>query len=106
MVSDFTLTFRWAALPGYWGLMASAAEHAHCNTTVETALILHEGKAVMSHVKIVDLWGAGKSTLIPPGVKVTALQNGGPNETFFASVYADDITIPMVQVDSFDQTAL
>ena len=35
-------------------LMASAAEHAHCNTTVESALIAPEGKAMMSHVKIVD----------------------------------------------------
>ena len=31
LVSDFRLTFGWAASPGYWGLMASAAEHAHRN---------------------------------------------------------------------------
>ena len=40
--SDVRLTLLWAALPGYWGLMASAAEHAHCNTTAESALILPE----------------------------------------------------------------
>ena len=54
LVSDFRLIFGWAASPGYWGLMASAAEHAHFNTTVESALIAPEGKALMSHVKIVD----------------------------------------------------
>ena len=27
-----------AASPGCWGLMTSAAEHAHCKTTVESAL--------------------------------------------------------------------
>ena len=29
LAADFRLTFGWAASPGYWGLMASAAEHAY-----------------------------------------------------------------------------
>ena len=31
LVKGFRLTFGWAPSPGYWGLMAPAAEHAHCN---------------------------------------------------------------------------
>ena len=91
---------------GFWGPMASAAEHAHCNTTVERALILPEGKAMMPHVKIADPWETGKPAQILPGVKVTALQKGGPNEPFFTSVHVDDFIMANVQVDSFDQTAL
>ena len=75
-VSDFRLIFGWAASPGYWGVMASAAEHAHYNTTVESALILPEGKTVMSNVKTVAPWETGKPTKTLPGVKVTALQKG------------------------------
>ena len=105
LVSDFRFTFGWAASPGCWGLMASAAEHAHCNTTVESAFILPEGKAMMSHVKIVEPWETGTPTQIPHAVKVTALQKGGPNEPFFTSVYVD-LIMASVQVDSFDQTAL
>ena len=86
--------------------MASAAEHAHCNATAESALILPEEKAMMSHAKIVDPRETKKSTQILPGVKVTALQKVGPNEPLFTSVYVDDFIMASVQVDSFDRTAL
>ena len=99
-------TFGCADSPGYWGLAASAAEHPHCNTTVESALILPEEKAVMSHVTIVDPWETRKPPQISPGVKVTALQKGGPNELFFTPVYVDGFIMASVQIDSFDQTAL
>ena len=56
------------------GLMISATERAHCNATVENALILPEGKAMMSHVQIADPWETGKPTQIPHGVKVNAHQ--------------------------------
>ena len=36
--------------------MSEAAAHSHRNTTVETAEILPEGKAMMSHVKITKPW--------------------------------------------------
>ena len=36
-VIDFRLTFGWSGSPGFWGVMAAAAEHAHCNTTITTA---------------------------------------------------------------------
>ena len=106
MVPTFRLTFGWAALLRYWGLIASAVEHAHCNTTLGSALISPEGKAMTSHVKIVDPWETGKPTQIPSRVKVTALQKEGPNEPFFTSVYVGEFIMASVQVDSFDQTAL
>ena len=106
LVSDFRLTFGWAASPGYWGLMAAAAEHAHLNTTVDSAVILPEGKAMMSHVKIVEPWEAGKPTRIPSGVRVKAPRRGGPNEPFLTSVYVDDFIMASVQLNPSDQTAL
>ena len=32
VVIDFRLTFGWTGSPGNFGVMASAAEHSHCNT--------------------------------------------------------------------------
>ena len=61
---------------------------------------------MLTHVKIVDPWETGKPTQIPPEVKVTALQKGGPNGPFFISVYVDDFIMVSVPVDSFHQTAL
>ena len=106
LVSDFRLTFGWAASPGYWGLMAAAAEHAHCNTTVNSAVILPEGKAMMSHVKIVKPWENGSPTRIPTGVRVNAPKRGGPSEPFLTSVYVDDFIMASVQLNASDQTAL
>ena len=55
--------------------------------------------------QIVDPWETGKLTQIPPGVKVTALHKGGPNESF-TPVNVDDFIMASVHFDSFDQTAL
>ena len=57
--------------------MASAAEHAHCNTTVESALILPEGKAMTSHVKIVEPWESEKPIQIPALSESDRTQKGG-----------------------------
>lgn len=37
LVADFRLTFGRAGSTGYWGLIASALEHAHCKINVENA---------------------------------------------------------------------
>ena len=73
LVSDLRRTFGWAPSPGYWGLMAAAVEHPHCNTTVDSPVILPEGKARMPHVKIGKPWETGTPTQIPTGVRVNAL---------------------------------
>ena len=106
LVADFSLNFGWAVSPGYWGLMASAAEHAHLRTTVDSAVILPEGKAMMSHAKIVDPWESGKPTRIPSVVRVKAPRRGGPNESFLTAVYVDDFIMASVHLNPADQTAL
>ena len=86
--------------------MAAAVEHAHCNTTVDSAAILQEGKATISHVKIVKPWETRSPTQIPTGVKVNAPRKGGANEPFLTSVYVDDFIMASVQRNASDQIAL
>ena len=43
-VIDFRLMFGWSGSPGFWGVMSAAAAHAHCNTTIDSAQLLDEGK--------------------------------------------------------------
>ena len=56
MIIDLCLTFGWSGSTGFWGVMSTAAEHAHCNTTllVETEQILSKGADMVTHVKIVE----------------------------------------------------
>ena len=44
VVIGFRLRFGWSGSPGFWGVMSAAAAHAHCNTTIEPAQLLDEGK--------------------------------------------------------------
>ena len=106
LVSDFRLIFRWAASPGYWGLMAAAVEHVHCNTTVDSAVILPEGEATISHAKIVKPLETGSPTQIPTRVRVNAPRKGGANEPFLTSVFVDDFRMAIVERNKSDQTAL
>ena len=55
-MADLRLTFGWAGSPRFKGWLSSAAEHAHCNTSVRDAHILSEGEDMMSHVNIVEPW--------------------------------------------------
>ena len=108
LVADFRLTFGWAGSPGYWGVMSEAAAHSHRNTTVESAEILFEGKAMMSHVKITEPWEIGRPRQVPPCVRVKNkdVPRGGPHEPFFATGYADNFIMARVQADPTDQSAL
>ncbi|CAB1107576.1 unnamed protein product [Ectocarpus sp. CCAP 1310/34] len=65
LVADLRLTFGWAASPGLWGVLASAAEHSHRNTSLANARLLPEGIAMMSHVKKKPPWEKGTPTPIP-----------------------------------------
>ena len=60
--------------------MAEAAAHSHRNATVETAEILPEAKATMSHVKITEPWEIGRPTQVPPCVRIKNkdVPRGGP----------------------------
>ena len=70
LVADFRLTFGWAGSPGHWGVISETAAHSHRNTTVESAEILFEGKAMMSHVRIIEPWEVGRPRQVPPCVRV------------------------------------
>ena len=108
LVADFRLTFGWAGSPGHWGVMSEAAAHSPRNTTVQTAEILSEGKAIMSHVKITEPWEIGRPTQDPPCVRIKNedVPRGGPREPFFATVYVDDFIMVLVQVDPADRSTL
>ena len=90
------------------GVSSSAAEHSHCNIyhCSECACSnRRKGNYVACQNRTLGEHGplrGTRTTQIPPGVKVTELQKGGPNEPFFTSVYADEFTMDRVQVDSFD----
>ena len=48
IVTDSRLTFGWSGSPRFWGVLAAAAEHVHCYTTLEPARFLDEGKDMMA----------------------------------------------------------
>ena len=88
--------------------MSKAAAHSHRNTTVETIKILLKGKAMMSDVKITELWEIGRPTQDPPSVRIknNDLPRGGRNEPFFVTVYVHDFIMARVQTDPTHQSAL
>ena len=51
VVIDFRLTFGWTGSPGNSGVMASAAEHSHCNTDLSNVQLLPEGVKIMEYVR-------------------------------------------------------
>ena len=112
LVADFRLTFGWAGSSGHWGVMSEAAAHSHRNATTvettETAEILPEGKAMMSHVKITEPCEIGRPTQVPPCVRTKNkdVPRGGPHELFSATVCVDDFIMARVQPDPTDQSAL
>ena len=88
--------------------MSKAVAHSHRNTTVETAEILPEGKAAISHVKIAEPWESGRPTQVPLSVRIKNNDDpsGGPHEPFFAPVYVNDFIMARVRADPTDQSAL
>ena len=49
---DLRLQFGWRNSPGYWGLLASALEHAHTRSTFQGAVVSPQGAAAVAHVGI------------------------------------------------------
>ena len=106
IVIDFRLTFGWSGSPGFWGVLAAAAEHAHCNTTLESARLLDEGKRMMAHVKVVEAWEEGKPTPVPPDAQIRPHPGGGKSDPFFTTVYVDDYLLVRAQQADDDRSAL
>ena len=74
---DVRLTFGWSASPGYLGVMAAAAEHARCRTSLDSVQLLSEGQAMMAHVKVADRWEEGTRTPLPADATISAHPGGG-----------------------------
>lgn len=89
-VIDFRLTFGWAGSPSHFGVMASAAEHAHCNTDLSNVQLLPEGVKMMEHVEIVDRWESGDPVPIPSDAIVCPSKGGLLSSPFHTVVYVDD----------------
>ena len=51
-VVDLRLQFGWRNSPGFWGLMASALEHAHTHSTFQGTDVSPKGAAAVAHVGI------------------------------------------------------
>ena len=106
LVADFRLTFGWKGSPGFWGLMSEAIRHAHCRTSAENAVLLPEGIAMMSHVKIVEPWEPGSPARVPRDANIRPSKGGSPSDPFFAVVYVDDFIKLKVQHSPTDTSAL
>ena len=103
---DFRLTFGWTGSPGNFGVMASAARHAHNNTNLDNVQLLSEGTKMMEHVKIVDRWEVGDPTPIPPDTKTRKSGGGKLSSAFKTKVYVDDHGLIRVQQSDDDKSAL
>ena len=90
VVIDFRLTFGWSGSPGYWGVMAAAAEHSHCHTSLDSVQLLSEGQARMAHVKVADRWEEGTPIPVTTDANIRAHPGGGKFNAFFTTVYVDD----------------
>ena len=90
VVIDFRLTSGWSGSPGFWGVMSAAAEHAHCNPTINSIQLLDERKEMMAHVKVVDHWEGRKPTPIQKDAKIRVHTVGEMVDPFFTTVYVDD----------------
>ena len=106
VVIEFRVTFGWSGSSGFWSVMSTAAEHAHCNTTPDSSHLLDEGKEAMAHVKMVDRWEEGQPTPISPDAKLRSHSGGEMSDPFFATVCVDDYLLIRVQHSVDDKTAL
>ena len=106
IVAGLRLTFGWAGPPGFWGLLSSAAEHAHCNTSVRDTQLFSEGEGMVSYVTIVEPWEEEAPARVPHDTEARPFAGGGLVGPFFASVYADNFILVRVQQEPCDQTAL
>ena len=107
IVIDFRLTFRWPGSPRFWGILAAAAEHAHCNTTLESARWLAEEKVMMAHVKVVGGVGERNPYSGTPGGQFRPHPGGGKiRPPFVTTVYVDGFLLVTVQQADADRSSL
>ena len=103
VVIDFRLMFGWTGSPGIFGVMASAAEHSHCNIDLSNVQVLPEGIKIMEHVEIVDRWEVGDPTPVPPDAKIRASKGGKLSSPFDTVIYVDDHGLTRAQQSDEDK---
>ena len=107
VVINFRLnTFGWTGSPGNFGVIASAAEHSHCNIDLSNVQLLPEGVKMMGHVEIVDRWEVGDPTPVPLDAKIRANKGGKLSSPFHTVVYVDDHGLIRAQQSDEDKSAL
>ena len=89
VVIDVRLMVGWTDSTGNFRVMASVAEHSHCNTDLSNVQLLPEGVKMMEHVEIVDCWEVGNPTPVPPDAKIRASKEGKLSSPFHTVVYVD-----------------
>ena len=89
VVVDLRLQFGWRNSPGFWGLMASALEHAHTHSMFQGADVSQQGAAAVAHVGISP--PRGVPVVSTPGDCGPVSGSGGNAGTyFFVRYYVDD----------------
>ena len=86
---DLRLQFGWRNSPGYWGLLASALEHAHTRSTFQGAVVSPQGAAAVAHVGIAPPRGVPVVSL-PRDCRPVPGVGGNAGSYFFVRYYVDD----------------
>ena len=89
VVVDLRLQFRWRSSPGFWGLMASALEHAHTHSTFQNVAVSPQGAAAVKHVRLAPPRGASVTPL-PRDCRTVSGSGGSAGSRFFVRYYVDD----------------
>ena len=96
VVVDLRLHFGWRNSPGFWGLMASALEHAHTHSTFQGADVSQQGAAAVVHVRISPPRGVPVVS-IPGDCGPVSGSGGNAGNYFFVRYYVDDGILVEVQ---------
>ena len=80
--------FGWRSSPGFWGLLASALEHSHNNTSYFTHAVTDIGRRNAQPIKMAPRRQAGAARL-PPDCKTVQKVGGGVGHPLFMSIYVD-----------------
>ena len=96
VVVDLRLQFGWRNSPGFWGLMASALEHAHALSTFQDGAVSPQGAAAVEHVRLAPPRG-GSVTSLPRDCRTVSGSGGYAGSRFFVRYYVDDGILVEVQ---------
>ena len=85
VVVDLRLHFGWRNCPGFWGLMASALEHAHTHSSFQDAAVSPQGAAAVEHARLAPPRGSSVRSL-PRDCRTVSGSGGYTGSRFFRAV--------------------